>query len=245
MTVTYAVQGRVAHLAFDRRERHNAFRDEDLAALERALRRFDADDDVDVAVLSGNGRSFSSGGDVTERLQRSMDEASVADRVDERKAFLDCANWKPIIAAVHGYCLGHALGTALLCDHIVAGRDARFQVTETRIGLPMPSFLPRLGHRAFAQEVAMTGRIFSAEEAWQGGMLTRLVDEGEHLTAADELAVTLLENPQPTVQAYVRMRRRTIAEENDRAQALLGDFDWATDEDARNAVARHAGRDKT
>src|SRR6185312_9638765 len=129
MTVTYDVRAGIAYIAFDRREKHNALRDEDLEALSVAVRRLDIDEDANVAILSGNGRSFSSGGDMQARLQKSMEEGSTSGRVNEREAFLDCKNWKPIIAAVHGYCLGHALATALLCDHLVATRSAKFQVT--------------------------------------------------------------------------------------------------------------------
>jgi enoyl-CoA hydratase/carnithine racemase len=236
MTVTYEVREGIAHIAFVRQAKHNAFRDEDLEALSAALRRLDADEGANVAILSGNGRSFSSGGDMQARLQKSMDEGSTSGRATEREAFLECTTWKPVIAAVHGYCLGHALATALLCDHLVAVRSATFQVTETRIGLAMPALLPLLGHPAFANDVAMTGRMFSAEEAWAGGMLTRLVD-GDHIAAAEDLARQILENPQTTVREYVRVRRRLIVQDTARYREITGDFDWAHSAEAKNAVA--------
>src|SRR3954471_4921312 len=130
MTVLYEVRERIAHISFIRPEKHNALRDEDIASLVDALHRLDEDESADVAILFGQGRSFSSGGDVNDRLQRSMDEGSTSERTTEYGAFTDAANWKPVIAAVHGYCLGHALGTALYCDHVVAARDAVFEVTE-------------------------------------------------------------------------------------------------------------------
>jgi enoyl-CoA hydratase len=237
MTVTYEVSEGIAHIAFDRREKHNALRDEDLEALSVAVRRLDGDDEANIAILSGNGRSFSSGGDLQDRLQKSMEEGSTGGRVNEREAFLECKTWKPIIAAVHGYCLGHALATALLCDHLVADRTAKFQVTETKVGLAMPSLLPMLGHPAFANEVAMTGRMFSAEEAWTGGMLTRLVDEGDHIGSAEDLARQILENPQTPVREFVRVRRALIVQDTARYREITGDFDWANSAEAKNAVA--------
>jgi enoyl-CoA hydratase/carnithine racemase len=231
---TYDVRDGIAYIGFDRPEKHNAFRDEDLESLSAAVRRLDADPDAELGILFGQGRSFSSGGDVQARLQRSMDQGSTAGRTTEREAFLvDCEAWKPVIAAVHGYCLGHALQTALLCDHVVATRSARFQLTETKIGLPMPALLPRLGHPAFAHEVAMTGRLFSGEEAWAGGMLARLVDDGEHVAGAEVLARQILENPAGTVRTYVRLRRQRILEEQRAAPA----FDWTASEEAKAAVA--------
>ena len=113
MAVLYEVRDRIALMSFNRPEKHNALRDEDIASLVDALQRFDVDDEADVGILHGEGRSFSSGGDVNDRLQRSMDEGSTSERTTEYAAFTHCTNWKPVIAAVHGYCLGHALGTAL------------------------------------------------------------------------------------------------------------------------------------
>lgn len=237
MNVGYEVREAIAYLSFERREKHNALRDEDLAALVVALERFDTDDDAQVAILFGQGKSFSSGGDVNARLQHSMDEGSNAGRVNEAEAFTTCTNWKPIIAAVHGYCLGHALSLALRCDHLVAGRDAKFQVTEIKVGLPTVGLVPRLGGGAIANEVVMTGRMFSAEEAWESGMVTRLVDEGEHIDAAEVLAQQILENPPWAVRQTVRIGRQIAVENAGRFAALSESFDWANDPQARDAVA--------
>jgi enoyl-CoA hydratase/carnithine racemase len=240
MTVGYEVRDRVAYISFERREKHNAFRDEDLEALSAAVRRLDGDDAAEIGILFGQGRSFSSGGDVSDRLQRSIDEGSTVGRTTERAAFLECAHWKPVIAAVHGYCLGHALATALLCDHLVASRNARFQVTETRIGLPMPGLIPQLGTPAFAYDVAMTGRMFTAEEAMAGGALTRLAEDGEHIRSAEDLARQILQNPPTAVRALVQVRRAMIVDDAARYNALAPAFDWATSSEARAAVADRA-----
>jgi len=238
VTVGYEVRDEIAYISFNRPEKHNALRDEDIASLVDALGRFDTDDDAQVGILSGNGPSFSSGGDVDQRLQRSMDEGTTRSRTNEADAFTRCTNWKPVIAAVHGYCLGHALGTALYCDYLVAARDARFQVTEIRIGLPMPAVVPRLGGGAFAWEVATTGRMFSADEAWHAGVVTRLVDAGRHVSEAEELARLILENPASAVRQSVRVRRLVMAEEAARYLSHAERFDWATSSDARDAVSQ-------
>jgi enoyl-CoA hydratase/carnithine racemase len=242
MTVGYEVREEIAYISFNRPEKHNALRDEDIAALVSALERLDTDDGAQVGIVFGEGRSFSSGGDVNDRLQRSMDEGTTSGRTNEYDTFLQCVNWKPVIAAVHGYCLGHALGTALYCDHLVATRDATFEVTEIKLGLPTASFLPRLGRPAFANEVAMTGRRFSAAEAWEAGIVTRLVDDGQHVDAASELARQILANPQWAVRQNVRVRRTVLAEEAARYRGLTDRFDWATDSEARDAVAKLSGR---
>jgi enoyl-CoA hydratase/carnithine racemase len=238
MTVGYEVRGRIAYISFNRPEKHNALRDEDIAGLVDALHRLDTDDDADVAILFGQGRSFSSGGDVNDRLQRSMDEGSTSERTTEYAAFTNSTSWKPVIAAVHGYCLGHALGTALYCDHLVAANDAVFEVTEIKLGLPTAHFIPRLGRPAFAAEVAMTGRRFTAVEAWDAGIVTRLVEARGHLAAAEDLARELLAHPQWAVRQNVRVRRTILAEESARHHATPPGFNWADDPEARAAVAK-------
>jgi enoyl-CoA hydratase/carnithine racemase len=238
MSVLYEVRDRVAYLSFNRPEKHNALRDEDIASLVDALHRLDDDAAADVAILFGQGRSFSSGGDVNDRLQRSMEEGSTSERTTEYAAFTDSASWKPVIAAVHGYCLGHALGTALYCDHIVAATDAVFEVTEIKLGLPTAHFIPRLGRPAFAVDVAMTGRRFSAREAWDAGIVTRLVEERAHLHAAEELARELLEHPQWAVRQNVRVRRTVLEEDSLRYRATPPGWSWAADPEAQAAVAK-------
>jgi enoyl-CoA hydratase/carnithine racemase len=238
MTVLYEVRDRIAFISFNRPEKHNALRDEDIAGLVEALHRLDDDDDADVAILSGQGKSFSSGGDVNDRLQRSMDEGSTSGRATEYAAFTDSGSFKPVIAAVHGYCLGHALGTALYCDHIVAASNAVFEVTEIKLGLPTAHFIPRLGSPAFATEVAMTGRRFTAEEAWDAGIVARLVDDRAYLHAAEELARQLLAHPQWAVRQNVRVRRTILEEESRRYRATPPGWSWAEDPEAQAAVAR-------
>ncbi len=241
MTVLYEVRDRIAFISFNRPEKHNALRDEDIASLVEALHRLDGDADADVAILFGQGKSFSSGGDVNDRLQRSMDEGSTSGRTTEYAAFTQSTSWKPIIAAVHGYCLGHALGTALYCDHLVAASDAVFEVTEIKLGLPTAHFIPRLGAPAFAIDVTMTGRRFTAVEAADAGVVTRLVDERAHLTAAEELARQLLEHPQWAIRQNVRVRRTILEEESLRYRATPPGWSWAEDADAQAAVAKLSG----
>ena len=245
MAFDYEVRDGIAHLSFGRPEKHNALRDEDMADLIRALGRFDRDDEALVAILSGQGRSFSSGADVNERLQRSVDEGDEGARNSEGGAFLEGRNWKPVIAAVHGYCLGHAVGTALSCDVVVAARNAVFQATEITIGLPSSGIWRSLSSRPmFANEVCLTGRYFTAQEAWEAGVVSRLVDDGQHLAAAEELALQIMKNPQRGVREQVRIRRTLAAEEAARIRSVTGGFVWLADSEARDSVGAKAAGDR-
>src|ERR1700722_15766658 len=210
-------------MSFCRPEKLNALRDEDLGDLVRAIQSFDHDDDAQVAILYGQGRAFSAGADVAARLQSSTESGSANERVNESEAFNLVENWKPIIAAVHGYCLGHALGTVLACDLLVASRDAVFQITEITIGLPGTRIWRALyGKPNFANDVALTGRRFSAQEAWEAGIVSRLVDNGEHLMAAEELARAVMKNPQFAVREQARIRRNLAAEKAAHIRSATG-----------------------
>jgi enoyl-CoA hydratase/carnithine racemase len=125
-------------------------------------------------------------------------------------------NWKPVVAAVHGYALGMALGLVLECDLIVAEEGTQFQVTETARGLGGYRHWARLRARgaaaAFADEVCLTGRMFSAEEALTAGVLARLAPKGNGLEAALELAAAIARNPPLSVRETVRIRRWHVNE---------------------------------
>jgi enoyl-CoA hydratase/carnithine racemase len=213
--VHYACADRIATLTLNRPEKLNAFSDDLVRALSDALRRFDLDDAAEVAILCGAGRAFSSGADVQQRQLRRREEflqhggpqgwgANSAD------LFTRSVNWKPVIAAAHGYAIGLALGIVLECDLVVAESGTRFQITETSRGLGGARYWALLNFRgagAFAAEMALTGRFFSAEEALGAGVINRVAPSGQHLEVARELAAAVAQNPPLSVRAAVRTRR--------------------------------------
>jgi enoyl-CoA hydratase/carnithine racemase len=213
--VDYACADRVAVLTLNRPEKLNAFNDDLVRHLAEALRRFDTDPEAEVAIICGRGRAFSSGADVHQRQLRAREEferhggpqgwgAHAGDLLTR------AVNWKPVIAAPHGYAIGLALGIVLECDLIVAEAGTRFQVTETSRGLGGARYWALLhfrGAAAFAEEVALTGRFFTAEEAQAAGIVNRIAPAGKHLEAAHELAQQVAKNPPLSVRATVRTRR--------------------------------------
>jgi enoyl-CoA hydratase/carnithine racemase len=132
MLVEYACDDHVATLTLNRPEKLNAFSDELVVALQDALRRFDADAEAYVAIIHGRGRAFSSGADVHQRQLRKREEF---ERLGGPQGFgahagdllTKSVNWKPVIAAPHGYVLGLAVGIVLESDLIVPrrGRSSR------------------------------------------------------------------------------------------------------------------------
>ncbi len=225
MAITYDARDRIAYIAFARPEKHNAVRLEEIIGLADAFLRFDADADADVAILHGPGPSFSSGGDL-EALQSELDAGGVgAQSAAERRvrsAIVDAVNSKPMIAAIHGNCLGNAIGWAFLCDLVVAARSTRLQVTETHFGLAATGFWLAMGAGAFALDVALTARVFTADEAFRAGVVARLSADGEHLATAEQLAREILANPQAAVRETIRVRRAVAAERALRVRSLTG-----------------------
>jgi enoyl-CoA hydratase/carnithine racemase len=213
--VEYGCVDRIATLTLNRPEKLNAFNDDLVRHLAEALRRFDLDPEAEVAILCGAGRAFSSGADVHQRQLRRREEflqhggpqgwgANSAD------LFTRAVNWKPVIAAPHGYAMGLALGIVLECDLIVAAAGTKFQITETSRGLGGSRYWALLNFRgagAFAAEMALTGRFFTAEEALAAGVINRVAAAGQHLAAARELAAQIVQNPPLSVRAAVRTRR--------------------------------------
>jgi enoyl-CoA hydratase/carnithine racemase len=244
MTIRYEVRDRIAYITLSRPEKHNALRDEDIEELTDRLVDFDCDESADIGILSGDGRSFCAGVDVKARLLVAADAGVRGQyRPSETDAFVRCVNWKPMIAAVHGYVMGHAMGTAMMCDFIVAAEDAQFQATEVTLGIPMPGMWAHFAFVAgptFASNVMMTGRRFGPDEAQQAGMVLTVTGEGGHLAAAEELAVTLLGNSQLAVRELVRCRRSFLAEHMQHARSVGGTFRWTQSADFQAAIRQKA-----
>src|SRR5436309_3035956 len=134
--VEYSCAERIATITLNRPDKLNAVSDEVVVQLSEALRRFDLDPEAEVAIINGNGRAFCSGADVRQRQLRSRDEFKKLGGpqgwgTNSADLFTRAVNWKPLIAAVHGYVLGLGLGLTLECDLIVAEAGTRFQLTET------------------------------------------------------------------------------------------------------------------
>lgn len=213
--VKYACENHIATITLNRPNKLNAFDDDMVRHLGTALRRFDADQEAWVAIICGAGRAFSSGADVRQRQLRSREEFERLGGPQARDAnaaalLTHALNWKPVIAAVHGYVMGLALGLAFECELVVAETGTKFQLTETPRGLGGArqwALMRFRGGTAFATEVSITGRFFTAEEAMAGGLINRVTPAGKYLDAARELAREIAQIPPLSVRATVRTRR--------------------------------------
>ena len=212
-TMTYSRTEKVGYITFSRPQSLNAVNDQFERDLHGALLEFDTDEDAWVAIIHGEGRSFCAGADIKQRLSNmSPQERARRERGGNPESYLGRSiNWKPVIAAIHGYALGAGMAIAAECDLIVASEDARFGITETRRGLPggrvwakVNAFMPS----KVVTEMVITGEQIAAQELYRLGLINRLVPTGEHLKAAEELANTVLKTPPLASRAGVRLTRR-------------------------------------
>jgi enoyl-CoA hydratase/carnithine racemase len=246
--VEYACADRIAVLTLNRPEKLNAVSDEMVLALSQALRRFDLDPEAEVAIVCGKGRAFSSGADVRQRQMRSRDEFERLGGpqgwgASSHDLLTKSVNWKPVIAAVHGYVLGLALSFTLECDLIVAEEGTKFQLTETSRGLGASKHWALFHFRgagALGDEVTLTGRFFTAEEANAAGLINRLAPSGQHLDVARELARAVAKNPPLSVRSTVRTRRWYMERLSREAQFFAAPYKLYLTEDFAEAARSFA-----
>jgi enoyl-CoA hydratase/carnithine racemase len=245
--VSYARQGHVATITLNRPDKRNAFNADLVRSLRQALADFDGDREARVAILCGAGKAFSSGADVQERQMRTPEAFARLGGPQEPDAhtgdlFVRSINWKPVIAAVHGAVMGLGLGVAFECDLVVADLNTRFQITETPRGLGGARFwslLHTCGAGAFATEVALTGRFFSADEAHKAGLVCAVTPDGCVIEHAEALAQRIAASPPLSVQSTVRVRRWFMEQAERTAVAFTDPMKLYLTDDFRDAVAAH------
>jgi 2-(1,2-epoxy-1,2-dihydrophenyl)acetyl-CoA isomerase len=190
--------GSVRTLTLDR-PKANAFDLPLVDALLDALRKAESDPDVRCLVLSGAGKVFSAGQDVTAFGEGPVSFRKHLDRTYNRLILRMRTLEKPIVGAINGAAAGAGLGVALATDVRIAAAGARFVFGFTGIGLTADSgtslMLPLLMGLARASEMAFLNAPVSAEQALAYGLVNRVVPEAELSVAAAELAATLASGP--------------------------------------------------
>lgn len=216
----YQQDGAVVTLTLNRPETRNAISEDDMiAALEAAVGRINRDMSVRVAILTGGGSAFSSGGNVKHMRDREgMFGGGPAElrngyRHGIQRIPLALYNIEiPVIAAVNGPAIGAGCDLAMMCDMRIASRQARFAESFIKVGI-IPGdggawFLPRVVGLARACEMAFTGDAIDAETALAWGMVSRVVAPDQLLEEANKLAARVAVNP-PQV---LRMTKKLIRE---------------------------------
>lgn len=220
--IAYEVSAGVATITLDRPDKLNAFTGTMMLELLQAFDRVDADDDVRVVVITGRGRGFCAGADLssggeTFNSEETKEEARRLGITGSQGQHRDGGGLvtlrmfrclKPIIGAINGPAVGIGVTMTLPMDMRLASEDARFGFVFARRGIVPEAasgwFLPRIVGISQAMEWCTTGRVFDAPEALTGG-LVRSVHPGEELLpAAYELAHEIADNTSPVSIALTR-----------------------------------------
>jgi enoyl-CoA hydratase len=216
--------GAIGWLVFNNPERRNAVSLEMWQAIPAVLADFEADPRIRVVVLAGAGdKAFASGADISQfEKNRSSAEGvqryeQLGDAATSRLQSLD----KPTIAMIRGYCLGGGLAIANLCDLRIAAEDARFGIPAAKMGLgyragAMKSLVELIG-AAFAREIMITARQFSAAEALHMGLVHKVVPVAGLAAATREYCDMIAANAPLTIRTAKRVIREVTRNDYDAA----------------------------
>lgn len=239
-------RGSVLVLTINRPEVRNAFDFATADAMSRAIDRFEADDDLRAAVITGAGGTFSAGMDLKAFARGDVPYV-------ERRGVFGVINdppRKPLLAAVEGPALAGGFELMLVCDLVVAAGDSTFGIPEVKRGLLAASGglieLTRRIPLAVANELAMTGEPISADRARDLGLVNQICEPGRALDEAVALANRIADNAPLAVAASKRILREasdwTNAEGFTRQGEIAGPV--LTSEDAQEGARAFAERRK-
>ncbi len=212
MSVKFETHERIAIITISRPLAMNSLDEETLASLNKAWIDFRDNPDLWVAIITGaGGKAFCSGADIRSLAKYYRTETAI-----QRKAKADkepglggitrnLEIWKPIIAAINGYCLAGGLEIALACDIRIASDTATFGLTEVKRGI-IPGAggtqrLPRLIPLGKSLEMILTGESIDAQEAYRIGLVNKVVPSEDLLPEAIKMAEQICRNAPLAVQA--------------------------------------------
>ncbi|HVA20265.1 MAG TPA: crotonase/enoyl-CoA hydratase family protein [Solirubrobacteraceae bacterium] len=211
--ITTEISEHVLTITLNRPERLNAWTAQMCRELMAAFDRADADDDVRAIIVTGAGRGFcagadlGSGGETFNYRARGLADETPRDNGGEFTLRVFACK-KPVIAAINGPAVGVGATMTLPMDIRLAADDARMGFVFARRGIIPEAcsswFLPRIVGISRAMEWVATGRVFSAQEALQGGLVRSVHPQGELLDAARALAREIAENAAPVSVAVAR-----------------------------------------
>ena len=212
-TITYEKKGHVAEIFLNRPDKRNAMGPDFWPDVTQAFMQADEDKDIWVVVLAANGEHFTAGLDLkssAELMKSSPDSgemASVFHRIEGLQESMhvieECR--KPVIAAVHGACIGGGLDMIAACDIRLCSKDARYSLREARLGiiadLGSLNRLPRIIGEGFTKELAYTAKDIDAERALAMGLVSEVFPNRDAtIDAARKMAEEIASNPPLAVQ---------------------------------------------
>ena len=220
-TVLYSESQNIVTITLNRPDKRNAISYELIDDVTSALKQA-AQSSAKVVILTGAGSAFSAGMDL-ENLKGLLGRTPEQNLEDSRTMaglFRSLSDFpKPTIAAVNGAAIAGGTGLATLCDFTLAVPEARFGYTEVRIGFVpgiVSSYLIANVGEKRARDLLLTGRLFSAEEAYRFGLVTEIVSPDQLMPRALQLAAQLMENSPASLETTKRLLSSYTKEQLDR-----------------------------
>ena len=201
----YEVKDGIAYVTVNRPKSLNALSKEVLSELDEALDKINEDPEVKIAILTGEGRAFVAGADISQMVnltgiegQEMMKQgARVMNHIED----ID----KPVIAAVNGFALGGGCELAMACDIRIASEKAKFGQPEVNLGI-IPGFggtqrLPRLVGKGMGKYLIMTAEYIDAQEAYRIGLVEKVVAPEDLIAECEKVAKTIMSKAPIAIKA--------------------------------------------
>jgi enoyl-CoA hydratase/carnithine racemase len=247
--------GPLVTLTMNQPERHNTLSgNTSLTELVAALERIHDDPGVRCVILTGNGRSFSAGGDIAVMKEQAAPEVGQMELRDfYRRGIQRLARTLfdlevPVIAAINGNAIGAGLDLACLCDIRIASDSAKMAASFIKVGI-IPGdggawLLPRLVGLSRAAELYLTGDTFDAQQALAWNLVSRVVPHNELMVAARELAGRITRHPSHGVRLTKRLLREGLRSSFDTVMELSAVYQAVCHKTADHAEAVDAFLEK-
>jgi len=197
-------KGHIGYITLNRPEAYNTFTSELGTLLNDTLLEFDADSEVRVVVIKANGKNFSTGIDLHEFDDRSLEEYKGFICLMDRHNHTIAKMKKPVISAVQGYCLANGAGLSFAADMTVAAESSKFGTTAVNVGLictgPGIPLMANVGRKK-AMEMVLLGEMITAQQAMELGLVNWVVPDDELEAKTDEIAEKLAKKSPLAVMA--------------------------------------------
>lgn len=212
--IIFAREENIAIIKMNRPKALNALNSEILKELENLINSIDADDEIYAVILTGEGKAFAAGADITEMKNLNAVEGrkfgNLGNRVFRKIELLQ----KPVIAAVNGYALGGGCELCMACDIRIASNKAKFGQPEVGLGIT-PGFggtqrLARIVGMGMAKQLIFTGDIINSDEALRIGLVNKVIEPEELLNEAKKLANKIASNAPIAVKLCKEAMNRGI-----------------------------------
>lgn len=201
----YEVKDGIAYITINRPKSMNALSNEVLDELYAVFTEFNNDPEAQVAIITGEGKAFVAGADISEMVNVSGFEGKAMMVKGQTVMNLIENIDKPVIAAVNGFALGGGCELAMACDIRIASEKAKFGQPEVNLGIT-PGFggtqrLPRLVGKGMGKYLIMTAEMIDAQEAYRIGLVEKVVPAEELMGTAEKVARTILSKAPIAIKA--------------------------------------------